>query len=743
MGATGDVTDLAVLPAKIDRPRRRHGNRPRPHLVEALERSEARCVLVAAPAGYGKTTFVREWTDAHPRSTAWVTADPSDADPTSFLRAVVAALGPVAPVGPAVALFDDHGPPAAEAVMAAVGAALAAVDAPVHLIVDDAHELSSAATVEILEQLLDAVPDGSRIVLAGRQVPPLRVERRRLAEPVLEIGTDDLAFDADESAAVVREVLGDEVADDLIAELHDRTEGWPAGLQLAVLALAHQPDPGSALRGLVAGGGHLADYVRQELLAGVSADERRFLLHTSVLTRLDAALCDTVTADECGVVHLDRLVHAGNLFIVPLERPDTFRYHHLFGELLLGELRRTEPHLEAVLRRRAAERLLQEGDGEGAFRQAMATGDLDLAERVVFGQRFESVARGSGADLERWLAELPPEEVRRRHPLLVANCWVAINNGRVHELDELLALLDRVDDDRPLPDGTASLAVAVAAVRVVGGRDGVKATATHAETVIAAGPNGSPWWGMAHMRRAVALHLAGADDDPLELFDAAERATAGEGAVHAITLAHCGLVRLQRDDPDGYDLIERAVAERARSGAEALPLAAMVSTALAYAEAKRGRIEASLAASLAAGEQISIVCDALPGAEAHHRVILAEAALLRRDLPEAARQLTRVEELLPWEPEAVLLHEWAERVARRTSARRRADGDSEWSQLSAAELRVLEQLPTHRSLEEIGHHLYVSRNTVKSHTVSIYRKLGVSGRSPAVKRAIELGLLSE
>ena len=738
----GPATELAVLPAKVDAPRLPAGAIRRRHLLDRIEASAARCVVVCGPAGYGKTTLLRQLVEEWDGAVGWLTADHTDEDPASFAAAVVRSLGSSLPLGEVEVALASPEPDLWSVALPALGLALR--DAPVRflLVVDDAHALHDREALTLLDHILDAVPDGSRIVLGGRSVPAIRLGRRSLAEPLEELGPDDLAFSAAEARAALRAGRGPALPDQAVDELVALTEGWPAGLHLAKLALEAEADPARAIRSLTGGGGDVARYIEQELLSAVSDDDRRFLLETSVLGHLDAHLCSAVTAMPDSGERLERFVRDGNLFVVPLATDGTYRYHHLFGELLLAQLRRAAPELEPSLHRRAAEHLARDGDADRAVGHALATGDLAFAADIVYLLLFPAIDHGTLAPLERWLSWFPPVELRSRPQLVIAEAWTAVSRGRTAEVAELLDLLAGAPEDDPLPDGTVSTAVAAAALRVLADRAGVKAMAEWTEVVIDAGPAGSPWWGFAHMQRAVAVHLAGTDDDPVALFDSAERATRGDAAMHAVTLAHCGLVRLQRNDPEGHDLVRRALAELVESGAEDHPLAAMVHTATAYAEAERGDRGASERAAARTERALESVGDAVPRAIAHHRLILADAALLRQDLSEAARHLAAAQPMLAHEPDALRLQEWSERVERRTSDRRRTDGASAWARLSPAELRVLEQLRTHRSLEEIGAHLFVSRNTVKSHTIAIYRKLGVSGRSAAVERAEELGLFA-
>jgi LuxR family maltose regulon positive regulatory protein len=158
----------------------------------------------------------------------------------------------------------------------------------------------------------------------------------------------------------------------------------------------------------------------------------------------------------------------------------------------------------------------------------------------------------------------------------------------------------------------------------------------------------------------------------------------------------------------------------------------------AYAAARRGAFDESHLASEHGTRLLDSMNEAVPRAGIHCRLVLADAACLRRDYTQAETYLAEAEGLLPAEPDVEVLISWIDHLREVTSKAQRPHGDG--FSLTEAEFRVLEQLPTHRSLEEIGEHLYVSRNTVKSHTVSIYRKLGVSRRSAAVERARELGL---
>jgi LuxR family maltose regulon positive regulatory protein len=221
------------------------------------------------------------------------------------------------------------------------------------------------------------------------------------------------------------------------------------------------------------------------------------------------------------------------------------------------------------------------------------------------------------------------------------------------------------------------------------------------------------------------------------MFERAEFETRGLPAAHATALAHLALDSMRRGDDQARDELRQAMDEIERNGLTQFRHVQLAYCALALAEARAGRFEPSLQASTHA-ENVFRDLEGVVRAHIHYRLILADAAVARNDWPTANRLVREAVALLPLEPDAAMLHEWADRLAQRyarqTATRYQPD-------LTPAEQRVLQSLATHFTLGEIAEHLYVSRNTVKTHTVSIYRKLGVSGRSEAVDRATELGLL--
>jgi LuxR family transcriptional regulator, maltose regulon positive regulatory protein len=377
-GAAGPAFDLSA--AKLWRPQARPGSIRRSSLIERLGRDTSRPIVsVVAPAGYGKTTLLAQWAERNGQAFAWVSVDEADNDPKVLLTYVAEALNAVEPVSGGV--FDALASPASS-VVPRLGSAFWSIATPVALVLDDVHLLRSTECRDALSVLADHVPPGSRLVLAGRNEPPLRIARLRAEGRLTEIGPGDLALTVAEAAVLLRNAAV-ALGEDEVAELHRRTEGWPVGLYLAALCLR---EGGSVGRAAVSFGGDdrlLSQYMESEFLARISARDRLFLTRTAVLERMCGSLCEAVLEVPGSAATLTALARA-NMLLVPLDRRRVwYRYHHLFRDMLLAELERTEPGLMAVLPRRAAAWCLANGLAEEALEYVMAGEDVDQAAGLI------------------------------------------------------------------------------------------------------------------------------------------------------------------------------------------------------------------------------------------------------------------------------------------------------------------------------------------------------------------------
>ena len=268
--------DLVV--SKLRRPPIRPGTVRRPSLIERLARDDCGPVVsVVAPAGYGKTTLLSQWAERNGQAFAWVSVDEADNDPKVLLTYVAEALDAVQPVGGRV--FDALASPASSvpgSVVPRLGAAFSSMTTPVVLVLDDVHALRNSECRAALSVLADHVPAGSRLALAGRAEPPLRIARLRAEGRILEIGPRDLSLTCEEASALLRAA---EVAlgADEVAELHRRTEGWPVGLYLAALCLREGGSLGSAAISFDGDHRFVSEYVESEFLARISRRQRDVL----------------------------------------------------------------------------------------------------------------------------------------------------------------------------------------------------------------------------------------------------------------------------------------------------------------------------------------------------------------------------------------------------------------------------------------------------------------------------------
>src|SRR5579875_3469787 len=283
-----------------------------------------------------------------------VSVDERDNDPKVLLSYVAEALHAVQPVGGQV--FDALASPRSSvpgSVVPRLGSAFWSMTTPVVLVLDDVHLLRNRECRDALSVLADHVPPGSRLALAGRSEPPLRVARLRAEGRILEIGPADLSLTREEAASLLRQAEVALAADE-VAALHQRTEGWPVGLYLAALYLREGGSLGGAAVSFGGGDRLVSEYMESEFLATISRRYRVFLTRTAVLERMSGSLCEAVLDLPGSAVALAELARS-NLLLVPLDRRGVwYRYHHLFRDMLLAELERLEPGLMPVLRRRAA-----------------------------------------------------------------------------------------------------------------------------------------------------------------------------------------------------------------------------------------------------------------------------------------------------------------------------------------------------------------------------------------------------
>ena len=741
--AGGPVSDLFA--AKLLRPLLRPGTVRRSLLLERLAGGDLRPIVsVVAPAGYGKTTLLSQWAERNGQAFAWVSVDDADNDPKALLTYVAEALDAVEPIGGRV--FDALASPASSvpgSVVPRLGSAFSSMTSPVVLVLDDVHALHNSECRAALSVLADHVPDGSRLALAGRTEPPLRVARLRAEGRILEIGPGDLSLTQAEASSLLRNAdvaLGE----DDMTELHQRTEGWPAGLYMAALYLK---EGGPLASAAVSFGGDdrlVSEYMESEFLARISGQQRAFLTRTAVLERMSGSLCEQVLDLPGSAVTLADLARS-NLLLIPLDRRrEWYRYHHLFRDMLLAELERQEPALIPVLRRRAAGWCLANGLPEEALKYSMAAGDVDAAAGLVAKLVIPAHRQGRVTTIRRWFGWLEDRGGIERHPMaaVLAALFCALT-GRPVEAERWAGAVDRWQYEDPARPGDPSTEAWAAVMRTFlcrRGSEQMRADADEAVRRFAALSFVTP---APAFLQGIARVLCGDLDGGDAVLE--DGVSMGEevGAHEDVALALCerSLVAIARSDWDRAEVFaDQAGAVLHKAGIEESYATPLLSAVQARAAMHRGDVPAARRQLLSAQRLRHLLTYALPYFAVQTRIELIRVHLALADLGGARTLMREADELLRRRPGLGTLAGEAQALRTRLATEHGSSTPGA-SALTGAELRLLPLLSTHLSFPEIAEEMFLSRHTIKSQANSLYRKLGATSRSQAVTRARELGLL--
>src|SRR5215470_4488060 len=717
--AGGPAFDLVM--SKLRRPMARPGTVRRSSLVERLTREDSHPIVsVVAPAGYGKTTLLSQWAECDDSAFAWVSVDQRDNDPKVLLTYVAQALDAIEPVGGRV--FDALASASSSvpgSVVPRLGSAFASMTSPVVLVLDDVHLLHNSECRASLSVLADHVPAGSRLVFAGRDEPPVRVARLRTEGRILDVGPDELSL--------------------TVAELHRRTEGWAAGLYLAALSLRE----GGSLEGAVSFSGDdrlVSAYLESEFLGRLSNRQRGFLTRTAVLERMSGALCGAVLDHPGSAAMLADLARS-NLLLVPLDRRGQwYRYHHLFRDMLLAELERTEPRLIAALQRRAAGWYMGNGLPEEALQYYMAAGDVEEAARLVETLVVPTYRQGRTTTLQRWFRWLDARDGIEQRPMVAV--WAAATAamlGRPAEAERRADAVDRWqygDAGRPADHPAEAWAAVLRAILCRHGVKQMRADADEAIRRCAAAGIVAP---AAALLLGIGCVLDGAPDSGDAFFQdsasQAEETSAHE--THAQALAERSLVAVARGDWGRAEVLAgQAGTALRRAGIDD----ALVCAVQARVAVHRGDVVSARQHLIRAQKVRPLLTYAQPHLAVQARIELIRVHLALADIAGARMLMREVDRLLRLRPSLGTLVGEAQALRTQLSKRRGYDFPAA-SSLTTAELRLLPLLSTHLTFAGIGRELFLSPNTVKTQAVSIYRKLGASTRNEAVARSRELGLL--
>ena len=493
-----------LLESKLRPPRLHAATIRRTRLLRQLRSARNRPLIsIVAPAGFGKTSLLVQWASRNADSVAWLTADDGDNDPVMLLAYLAAAIDRVEPLDPGI--FDAIASPAVSN-RAVVGRLLVAMSRraqPIHVAVDDAHQITDRACLDALAELVTYLPAGSQVAIAGREPPALPFSRWRADGSMLEIGSRDLAMDEQEAAGLGRQ-LGLELQPEVTERMIRQTEGWPALLALAALD-AGRPS-GREARSEGGSDRLIADYLRSELLEGHPDSEIAFLTRTSILERLTGPICDVV-AERPGST--DILAGLARSSLLVDEYGGSYRYHSLLRDFLQGELMVREPERVSALHGRAAVWYEENDALDVAVNHAFSARDLDHAAALAGRGMLLYHWSGRRATALAWFRRFGDAALAERPWLAVLAAWEELAMGETAAALRLADTADRGTFAGRPPDGTASFESGrsmLHAAMVRGGADDALANATRAIDLEAAGGR---WGDFALWMLATALLMKG------------------------------------------------------------------------------------------------------------------------------------------------------------------------------------------------------------------------------------------
>jgi LuxR family maltose regulon positive regulatory protein len=602
--------------------------------------------------------------------------------------------------------------------------------------------LGDAAALNFIRALAAGLPAGFHLAVGSRLA--LGFGRLRSEGRSVEFGVEDLAFTKEETRAVLAHA-GVDCSDDTVDALVQRTEGWPAGVYLAALAIRSASDAALAASGLSGDDPYIKDYFRDELLARESPETVRFLMRTAVLDEMSGALCDHVLGLSGSAGRLADVAHR-NLFVVPLDRRgEWYRYHRLVAEMLLSELRRREPGEEARVHRRAAGWYEEQGQPEKAIRHAIAGGDTVAAARLLNRHAPDFVAAGRVPTVRGWLDALGDDGLMSYPPAAITGAWLLALVGDSQGAQRCLHAAELGSFDGPLPDGSSSLTSAITVLRASLGALGVDRMLLNARAATEMEPPGSVWFPAAMATLGIAHALSGAADVAVKELELAARLGREQKVpIPAVTaVAELSLLAAERDDwPGAEENAGQAVELIETTGMENHLFSILGFAAAARVAAHQGN---QVAARRHAGTVLRMYAvpspAAIPWLSAQVAIALAETFL---DLGDFAAARLRAEEARGHLAGLLTEGTLREQLRRVSAGLSRHDGHIQVPSamaLTNAEMRVLQLLQTHLSLGEIGEELHTSRNTVKTQVAAVYRKLQCTTRTEAVARGRDLHLL--
>jgi ATP/maltotriose-dependent transcriptional regulator MalT len=729
-----------LLVTKLRPPAQRDQTVARERLFDLLAaRPGVKLTLIAAPAGSGKTTTLALWcaAQASVKPVAWVSLDDGDNDPVTLWAHILEAIRQACPK------VDISPTPELVGSSAIVGLILPrlvnelAGQGDLALVLDDFHALSSGVSRDSVAWLITHAPENLQIVVSSRTEPAMPLAALRAHGALSEVRADELAFTPEEADALLNGHLELDLTGADIAELVRRTQGWSAGLYLAALSLQTAPDRHDFVERFGGTNRHVIDYLASEVLGAHDPSMQDLMLRSSVLGRLSGSLCDAVVDREGSARDLLTLSRT-NLFLTPLDdEGEWYRFHPLFSQLLRVDLEQREPGLAPRLHARAADWFRKHGLVEEAVEHTLASKDFATGSQLISESWNRFAQTNRIATVLVWLRRIPADVGTHDAGFQVARAWVLALAGRREESQQVLVAVQQMGglDRGPLPDGFASVESSMTTLLGVWPpRGDIAAGIKYSMRAAELEGTQSRWRPAVCWAVGRSLYLRGElDEADRWLAEAAELAPRhGRWLAAATAMAYRSLMLGDAGRSDEQSLLaEQAEALAREKGIEDFDGSVFIARGMSLAaQGRHDEAKRATARGVADARRLH--------APLHLGVALVnQAAALRmaEDHASAEAAIAEARTVLDACADPGVLRERLERVAKLAPRQRQANGE-----LSDREIGVLRMLAGSLSEREIARELYLSRNTVHTHTRSIYNKLGVSSRSNAVRKARAMGL---
>ncbi len=708
--------------------------------------SSSRLVLVAAPAGSGKTITAAQWAASmiESRPFAWISLDRGDDDPARLWLHVVSALQRACPQfggGETLRALHTPMPDIPGIVLPGLVNELAALPAPVVVVLDDYHVIRDHRSHGHVASFLSHLPATVQLVLVTRADPPIPLARLRAGGEMAEVRAPELRFTTAQAAALVRTAATVDLPESDVADLVERTEGWPAGIYLAALSLREHSSPTAFVRQFTSGNRYIAEFLAQEVLARQPGQIRQFMTRTAILGRFCAPLCDAVTASANAAEVID-IIERDNLFLVPLDdKRQWYRFHHLFAQVLLGQLAKTEPAIVPALHRRASAWHQQSGSADEAIDHALAAGDVAAAIGLIADHWPAYMDIGRISTVRGWLRWLGDDQIGADPVAAHCAAWCAALTGDPQPVRRWLPVLETADHNGPLPDGIRSPRSSAALLRGCFGFDGIEVMRASARTAADLEPDPrSPWYALARTALGSALYLSGEPDAAAAPLTEALTSTASIPSARVAALSLLAVVRIEQGQVRQAEELVRTARQLVGEGdlteTQQGSSVCMATGAVYAAQGRTAAARAEFEHALRIRRQWSAIT---PWPVIDSMIRLTTVLDDLGEHPAATALLGEATQLLTECPgDAQAQRDRLHRLERRLTRPLRGVAAEP---LTKREMTVLRLLRGTLSLPQIGRELYLSPNTVKTHTQAAYRKLGVSTRQEAIARAQEIGVL--